>query len=162
MTEAIISLGSNMGDRKLNLTSAINALGIVPGVGIIESSNLYETIPFGVPDEQSNYLNCCVKVSVELSAHALLGVCLGIEAAMGRERKFRFSSRIIDIDLLLYADHTYNTKELAIPHPRIRERAFVIVPMGDLCKDKSFYNFDFSFEFNTLSRAGINLISRRV
>lgn len=158
MTEAIISLGSNMGDRKLNLTSAINALETVPGIEIVESSSLYETIPFCVPDEQSNYLNCCVKVSVELSAHALLGVCLGIEAAMGRERKFRFCSRIIDIDLLLYADHTYSTKELTVPHPRIRERAFVIVPMGDLCEDKIFYNFDFSFEFNTLNRTGINLI----
>ena len=158
MTEAIIALGSNLGYRKSNLNKAIESLRLVPGVKVIKVSNFYETVPFGVPDKQNNYINCCVRISTELSAHALLGDCLGIEAANGRKREFKFSARVLDMDLLLYGGCKYNTQELIVPHPRIRERAFVIIPMGDICENKTFYNFDFSQEFNVIDRSGIKLL----
>ena len=157
MTEAILALGSNLGDKKLNLIRAIKSLNLVPGIETLKVSNFYETEPFGVPDKQENYINCCVRVSTSLSAHVLLGVCLGIEAAMGRTREFKFSSRVIDIDLILYGDFTCDTDELKLPHPGIRERAFVIIPMSDICKEKLFYSFDFSKAFKTIDKSGVTL-----
>ena len=102
MKKAVIALGTNLGHRWENLSKAIRALELLPGsTTVVASSHIYETEPFETPDEQNNYLNMCIIVMTELSPHALLGACLGIEAAMGRKRKIKNGARVIDIDLLL-------------------------------------------------------------
>lgn len=144
MKEAVIALGSNLFDREKNLKTAINSLNKLPETSLIQISSIYETKPFQVPDAQNNYLNCCVKINTNLSPEMLMGACLGIESAMGRKRPYKNASRIIDLDLLLYQDVTVCNKFLTLPHPKIKERAFVMIPLTDLYKDQTALNFDFS------------------
>ncbi|MCD7775104.1 MAG: 2-amino-4-hydroxy-6-hydroxymethyldihydropteridine diphosphokinase [Clostridiales bacterium] len=147
MKTAIVGIGTNIGDRRRNVESAIEALKHLPNTEIAAVSPIYETEPWGYT-EQNRFYNVCVKISTELSPSALLGACLGIEAAFGRERPFKNSPRIIDIDLLLYEEAELNTPELTLPHPRMRERAFVLVPLKDILTDLKFggYNFNEDFE----------------
>ncbi len=161
MNEALLALGSNIGDREKNLDFAIKSVGSVPSTVVLAISNFYVTEPFGVPDKQNNYINCCIKIKTTFSSESLLGVCLGIEAAMGRKREHRFASRIIDIDLLLYEDEKKSTQELTVPHPRIKERAFVLVPLNDICPQQSFRGFDFSEAFNKLKKTDIKQIIKK-
>lgn len=155
MTEAVIELGSNLYSRKKNVESAIEAISKLPYTNIVKVSNFYETEPFGVPDKQDNYINCCVKIETDLLPETLLGCCLGIECAMGRVRTFKNAARIIDVDLLLYGDKKIDTVDLKLPHPRILERAFVLVPLSDLYLDKKTPVFDFSKQLNELDLTGI-------
>ncbi len=143
LPEAIISLGSNLGEKEKNIGFALNSINLIPETKLSKISNLYETKPLGVPNEQPNYLNCCAKIFTELSPQILLGALLGVEAAMGRERKFRFCERIIDIDLIFYENEVINEKNLILPHPRAMERAFVLVPLADICENMRFKNIDF-------------------
>ena len=143
LAEAIISLGSNLGEKEKNINYAINSVNLIPETKIIKVSGLYETTPVGVPNEQPNYLNCCAKISTELTPQMLLGALLGIESAMGRKRKFRFCERIIDIDLIFYENEKINEKYLTLPHPRAMQRAFVLVPLADICENMRFKNIDF-------------------
>lgn len=158
--EALLALGSNIGDKEKNLDFAIKSVRLVPTTVVLDISNFYETEPFRVPDKQDNYINCCIKIKTALSSEALLGVCLGIEAAMGRKREYKSASRIIDIDLLLYGDKKKDTDELTIPHPGIKDRPFVLLPMNDICYQKSFRGFDFSEAFNKIDKKDIRQIIR--
>lgn len=144
MKEAVLALGTNLLDREKNLQTAIEALKRLPGTVVEKVSSIYETEPFQTPDPQNDYLNCCVKIKTELSPEMILGCCLGIEAAMGRERPFKNAARIIDIDLLLYEGVAMNTAHLTLPHPRIKERAFVMVPLTDLYEDRVALGFGFN------------------
>ena len=126
--KAILGIGTNIGERKKNIALAVEALSKLPGTSVEKLSPMYETKPWGYT-EQNNFINVCVMLETDLSPNALLGACLGIESAMGRLRPFKNSPRIIDIDMLLYEDVKINTKELTIPHPFIRERPFVLVPI---------------------------------
>ena len=148
MKEAVIGLGTNLYDREGNLKKALGALRELPETTIEEISSIYETKPFETPDFQSNYLNCCAKIKTNLSPEMLLGACLGIEAAMGRVRLYKNAARIIDLDLLLYQNVSVFTKNLILPHPRIKERAFVMVPLSDLYKNKIALDFDFKSELS--------------
>ncbi|MDR0404226.1 MAG: 2-amino-4-hydroxy-6-hydroxymethyldihydropteridine diphosphokinase [Oscillospiraceae bacterium] len=130
--EAVLALGSNMNERGENIVRAVEVLSKVPIVNVKKISRVYETEPYGVPVQQENFLNCCLKISTNLSERALLGVCLGIEVSLGRERPYRFASRIIDIDLICYESCKINTAELCLPHSRAKDRPFVIAPMHDL------------------------------
>lgn len=158
MAQAILGLGTNLGNKMENLESAIEALSLIPRTKVEQVSHFYETAPFQVPDEQDVYLNCCVKISTELNPHTLLGCCLGIEAAMGRKRLFRFCSRIIDIDLLIYDEVDCDDKDLTLPHPRMKERAFVMVPLNDLCENQKFGNVDFAKELDICDKSEIKLV----
>ena len=131
MKKAVIGIGTNEGDRKDNINSAVNALSLVPSLFVKRVSPLYETKPWGFT-EQQNFYNCVCEVETELSPEALLGVCLGIEAGIGRVRKFKNGPRVIDLDLLVYENETRSTAELMLPHPGIGERAFVLSPLADL------------------------------
>lgn len=159
LSEAIVGIGSNMGDKISNVDNAIKALANLKGINVERVSNYYETIPFNVPDKQENYINCCVRLSTVYTVRVLLGICLGIESAMGRERKYRFCPRVIDIDVLAYGKERINDDELIVPHPRIKERAFVMIPMNDVCADKKFGVLDFSEEFKAIDKSGIRMIS---
>ena len=155
LVETILGLGTNIGNKEENLKNAIDSLKRVPKTKIIKVSRIYETKPFDVPDVQDNYLNCCVMLCTNLKPHTILGICLGIESNMGRQRPFKFSSRIIDIDLLLYDNFMCNDNDLILPHPHIKNRAFVMYPLNDLCVNQKFKNFDFSKEFNSINKSEI-------
>ncbi len=132
---AYVALGSNIGDGRKNIEDAIKALGSVPGVTVDAVSSMYVTKPWGYA-EQDDFVNACVRLLVDVSPEALLGICLGVEAGMGRVRKFTNGPRIIDIDVLLYGNEERNTKELILPHPRMFERDFVLVPLSDIAEDE--------------------------
>lgn len=143
MSRAVIALGSNLGSREKNLCAGVRSLSLLPGTQILDTSFVYETVPVGFL-EQPLFLNAAAVIETELSPRALLGACLGIEAALGRIRRFKNGPRILDIDLLLYENQTSSDPELTLPHPRMRERAFVLVPLFDLFPDGHVFNMVFS------------------
>jgi 2-amino-4-hydroxy-6-hydroxymethyldihydropteridine diphosphokinase len=132
MNEAVLGLGTNLGNKLENLRNAVSAIKRLSKTQLIQVSGIYETKPFEVPDKQQNFYNCCLKINTDLSPLTLLGACLGIEASLGRVRTFKNASRIIDIDLLLYNDIKINTEELTLPHKEILKRDFVLIPLLDL------------------------------
>lgn len=125
---AYVAFGGNIGDTRRIIKEAVDALMLVPGVSVLSVSDMLETKPWGY-EEQNNFINACAKLNVSISPQALLGVCLGIEAAVGRKRSIKNGPRIIDIDLIMYEDEEINTDELILPHPRMWERDFVLVPL---------------------------------
>jgi len=127
---AYLSLGSNLGDTEANLRTAAEQLE-QSGVHILRSSPLYETEPQGLKD-QPWFLNQVVEVETSLFPRQLLTAVKRIEIAMGRKPAPRNSARVIDIDILLYGTSVVRAKDLQIPHPRMSERRFVLVPLGDL------------------------------
>lgn len=137
-TYAYLGLGANLGDAAQQLAKAVNALNHVPMVSVDAVSPYYVTAPVGYLN-QPDFINQCVRVKTDLSPEALLGACLGIEAALGRERTFRNAPRVIDIDVLLFEGVQRNTDELTVPHPRMWERAFALVPLQDVLLSDSAY-----------------------
>lgn len=129
--KAVIGLGSNMGDKESNIRSALEAMELVPGTFVLRTSSMYATSPVGYK-EQDAFVNAAAEIETSLSPHALLGVCLGIEAEMGRKRTFKNGPRIIDIDLLLTEGFECSSEELCVPHPRMMQRAFVLIPLAEL------------------------------
>ncbi len=132
MKKAILSLGTNLNDKLDNLKTAIKFLENVPDTKILQVSKIYESEPFEVPKKQNNYYNCCVLLETKLDPHILLGVCLGVESAMGRKRPYKNASRIIDIDLIYYEGEIFNDQNLILPHPRAKDRVFILVPILDI------------------------------
>ncbi len=131
MNTVVLGLGTNIGDKRKNLNTAVHALSLLPQTRVIKASSVYKTKPVGF-DDQDDFLNANVLIETELSPHAVLGACLGIEASMGRVRLHKNGPRIIDIDVLLYESYFSDSFELTLPHPGIKERAFVMVPLLDL------------------------------
>lgn len=155
MHKVILGLGSNLGNRQENLSTAIHALERLPETTVIASSGIYETKPFEVANEQNDYLNQCVVLLTQLSPRALLGACLGIEAAMGRRRQIVHDSRIIDIDLIIYEGVTSSDAELTLPHPQMLRRAFVLIPLSDIFQDGNALGIDFSASLKRLDHSGV-------
>jgi 2-amino-4-hydroxy-6-hydroxymethyldihydropteridine diphosphokinase len=130
---AYVGLGSNLGHAEANLTQALELLGALDCVRLVTVSGLYLTEPQSRRD-QPWFLNQVAALGCDpgLTAHALLGSLLNIERRMGRERQVRFGPRLIDLDLLLFGDEVLQTEDLILPHPRMRERAFVLVPLREI------------------------------
>lgn len=162
MAKAVLGLGGNLGEREQNIYGAIDALGRLPGTAVLKISSLYQTPPFQVFDRQPDYLNCCVFIETELSPHALVGACLGIEAGMGRVRLVEKGARVIDLDLLLYEGRTENSAELALPHPRMLERAFVLVPLAELFPEGDALGLRFADALADVDTNGIQRMSSEV
>ena len=135
---AYLAFGSNIGDGEKTVRAAWDALKRVPGVFPQALSEMYITKPWGYTD-QPDFTNACGRVQTSLSPEALLGVCLGIEAGMGRVRKIRNGPRVIDIDLLLYEGETRDTEELCLPHPGVWQRDFVLLPLMDVADEKTLF-----------------------
>lgn len=131
MKQAYLAFGSNIGEPGQNVLAAWDALRFVPGVRPVVLSGLFVTKPWGYLD-QPDFVNACGLVETDLSPEALLGVCLGLEAGMGRVRTIKNGPRIIDIDLLLYEGEARDTRELVLPHPRMWERTFVLEPLAEI------------------------------
>ena len=130
MTTVYLSLGSNMGDRAENIARAIVALG-QRGVRVTRESSFYETEPLEIK-EQPWFLNCAIEAETELSPERLMEVLLEIEREMGRERRVPKGPRLIDMDILFYGSEIVQAAGLEIPHPRMAERKFVLVPLAEI------------------------------
>ena len=131
---AYLALGSNLSDRLANLQRAVDLLAEHQGVHVLRSSRVYETDPVGGPD-QPDYLNAVLEVETALPPGELLDACRAVEDSMGRVREERWGPRPIDVDLLTYGDRTIAEPGLEVPHPRMHERGFVLVPLSELCPD---------------------------
>ena len=134
MHRAYVALGSNLGDREAILRDALAALAATPGVERLRASSLYETEPIGPP--QGPYLNAVAELETTLDACALFARLGELERAAGRVRTAaRNAPRRLDLDLLLFDDACIETPALVVPHPRLHERAFVLVPLAELAAD---------------------------
>ena len=131
MSTAYLALGSNLGDRAALLRGALISLERGGAVRVVAESSVYETAPVGGP-EQPDYLNMVVAVETSLNPEALLERCLAAEAEHGRVRRERWGARTLDIDLLIYGGASMQTERLTLPHPRMTERAFVLVPLAEI------------------------------
>lgn len=131
---AFLGLGSNLGDRLTNLQGAVDALRDEPGLRVTGSSRVWETTPVGGPP-QPDYLNAVLRIETDLSARDLLAVAHRVEARLGRVRTERWGARTIDVDILLFDDERIDEPDLVVPHPRLAQRAFVILPLLELDPD---------------------------
>jgi dihydroneopterin aldolase/2-amino-4-hydroxy-6-hydroxymethyldihydropteridine diphosphokinase len=129
--DGVLALGSNLGDRKRTLSSAVADLAGTPGLEVVAASPVVETDPVGGP-EQPDYLNAVVAVRGTLAPHALLAACLAVEARHGRERRVRWAARTLDVDVITYGDLVLDTPDLVLPHPRAAHRSFVLAPWAAL------------------------------
>lgn len=125
---AFLGLGSNLGERLDNLQRAVDLLDDDARTRVDAVSGVYETEPVGGP-EQGPYLNLAVRVATRRSPSSLLALANRVEAALGRVRAERWGPRTVDVDLLLYGERVVATRRLQVPHPRLAERAFVLVPL---------------------------------
>lgn len=129
---AYIGVGSNLQSPKAQVVKAMDAIGLLDGVRLVARSNLYRSAAVG-PSGQPDYINAVVKVETQLGAPELLAALLELEARLGRVRGGeRWGPRIIDLDLLLYADQCHDSERLTLPHPQIPFRPFVLVPLRDV------------------------------
>jgi 2-amino-4-hydroxy-6-hydroxymethyldihydropteridine diphosphokinase len=133
VTSAYLALGSNLGDRGATLQRAVELLMVADGIRVVRSSRVFETAPVGPP--QPDYLNAVVEIDTTLDPRGLLEACQAVERELGRERRERWGPRTIDVDVLAYDDLEVDEPDLRIPHPRMHERAFVLVPLGELDAD---------------------------
>lgn len=129
--QAFIGLGSNLGDRAAMLRGAVARLGRCDGVAVVAASAVYETEPVSVTDQPS-FLNQVVAIETTLAPEQLLDALQAIEAEFGRVRDVRWGPRTLDLDLLAYEGEARDTERLVLPHPRMFERAFVLVPLREL------------------------------
>jgi len=136
MTEAFLALGGNLGNARETLARAIARLCDSGDVRVLARSSDYLTPPWGVED-QPPFVNLCIKVDTALTPQALLARAQAVERAFGRDRAGgqRWGPRTLDIDILTYDDLVLNEPELTLPHPRLFERAFVLVPLAEIAPD---------------------------
>jgi 2-amino-4-hydroxy-6-hydroxymethyldihydropteridine diphosphokinase len=137
MAEALLALGGNVGDVRATLDRAVAALCDGEEVRLLARSADYRTPPWGVEDQPA-FVNLCIAVETALTPRALLARSQAIERALGRERSSerRWGPRSVDIDLIAYDDLALNEPDLKLPHPRLFERAFVLVPLAEIAADK--------------------------
>jgi 2-amino-4-hydroxy-6-hydroxymethyldihydropteridine diphosphokinase len=131
---AYIGLGSNLGDKAADLRNAIQLLGESNGCSVVRVSSLYVTRPVGVED-QPEFFNAVLELRTCLEPPDLLKACLEVERKIGRTRTIRWGPRVIDVDILLYGNASVNAEDLVIPHPRLLERAFVLIPLAEIAPE---------------------------
>lgn len=131
MVKVYLGLGSNMGDRAHQLQQAIQIIDRFQHIDVTSVSPIYETEPVGYTD-QPQFLNLCIEIETTLKPQELLKRCLETEQALHRVRKIRWGPRTLDVDILLYGNEIIEEDNLIIPHPRMVERAFVLIPLNDI------------------------------
>jgi 2-amino-4-hydroxy-6-hydroxymethyldihydropteridine diphosphokinase len=134
MALALIALGSNLQQPEVQISKAIQVLAGTTGLKLLKASSLYATAPVGY-DNQPDFINAVVQVSTEIPAPKLMQLLLDIEQTFGRERPFPNAPRILDLDLLDYDGLRLDTELLKLPHPRMHERGFVILPLAEILPD---------------------------
>lgn len=133
-TRAFLGLGSNLGDRLANLQHGADLLAAAHGIELVASSRVYETDPVG-GIEQPDFLNAVLEISTDLVASDLLARCVEVEAELGRTREIHWGPRTLDVDLLIYDEAEIVQPDLIVPHPRMHERSFVMMPLLELEPD---------------------------
>ncbi|PIZ03554.1 MAG: 2-amino-4-hydroxy-6-hydroxymethyldihydropteridine diphosphokinase [Gammaproteobacteria bacterium CG_4_10_14_0_8_um_filter_38_16] len=133
-TIAYIALGSNLNNPEKQVEDALKFIRLIASTAVIAESSLYESTPLGFAD-QPNYINQVIAIETTLTAHALLRALQSIENKMGRVRKVRWGSRIIDCDIILFGNEKMATPELTIPHPEYKNRDFVLYPLAEIAPD---------------------------
>ncbi|UKP00737.1 2-amino-4-hydroxy-6-hydroxymethyldihydropteridine diphosphokinase [Nostoc sp. UHCC 0870] len=133
VVRSALALGSNIGDSVATLEAATQALTAIPGIELEAKSSWYRTKAVGPP--QPDYINACIILQVKMSPQELLDTLLATEQKFGRVRRERWGARSLDLDILLYDDLILDTPNLQIPHPRMHERAFVLVPLVEIAPD---------------------------
>lgn len=135
MTTAYIGIGSNVGDRVGFCRRAVEALTLSDGITVVKVSSLYETAPLGGPPQRS-FINLVAKVETELEPRGVLETCKQLEQRMGREPSdIRWGPRVVDLDILLYGSEKISEPDLEIPHARLKERRFALVPLLEIDPD---------------------------
>lgn len=135
MTQKVyIAIGSNLGRRAANCARAVDLIGLLRDTEVTGKSSLYETEPWGVTG-QPGFINAVVEVRTSLEPEGLFRALKSIEADMGRKDAGRWGPRVIDLDIIFYGDMVVEKEGLTIPHPRLHERAFVLVPLNDIAPD---------------------------
>lgn len=129
-----LGFGTNLGDRKKNLSQALNTLNDRPDLAVLRTSSIYETEPWGLADQPS-FLNIVAEIATSIPPGELLERVKKLEQDMGREDGPRFGPRLIDIDILLLEDQVVDEPDLTVPHARLHERAFVLVPLAELAPE---------------------------
>ena len=138
----VLSLGTNIGNRKNNLFSAVKSLDLIPETKVLDCSSIYETEPVGYA-QQDDFYNIALLLESKFEPNEMLGICMGLEAGFNRVREFKNGPRILDVDVIFCEDKKINTKNLTVPHPRYFERRFVLEPMLELFPDGEFFGVDF-------------------
>ena len=133
--DVYIGLGSNLGDKRANCLKALRMIDGLIDTEVKAVSPFYRTEPVGVEDDQDWYLNAVALLNTGLTARQLMAELLGIEKGLGRQRKKKWDSRTIDLDILFYGNEVVREPDLEIPHPRLHLRRFVLVPLADLAPD---------------------------
>lgn len=154
MSRAYLSLGSNIGDKKNNLDEAVKLIKSNSYISDVLVSEYYETAPVGYLD-QDVFMNIVVQINTTLDSYKLLDFCHEIEEALKRKRIIRWGPRTIDVDILLFDDIISDDERLTIPHPRMTERAFVIVPLYDLSQELVINNLAIKDIFYSLNKDDI-------
>jgi 2-amino-4-hydroxy-6-hydroxymethyldihydropteridine diphosphokinase len=131
---AFVALGANLGDAQETVLSAIQSIAQLPQSTLISSSSLYRTAP--VESSGADYINAVVKISTALPVYALLKLLQNLEHTAGRERPYRNAPRTLDLDLLLYGDAQIQSDSLTVPHPRMSQRAFVLIPLAEIAPER--------------------------
>ena len=132
MTRVFLGIGTNLGDRERNLQAAFAILS--QKMVILKESSIYQTAPWGYLDQPA-FLNQVIEAQTDLSPLNLLGFLKDTEKVLGRQANFRYGPRLIDLDILFYGNRIIQTPRLQIPHPRIAQRAFVLVPLAEIAPD---------------------------
>jgi 2-amino-4-hydroxy-6-hydroxymethyldihydropteridine diphosphokinase len=154
--EVLIGLGGNLGDPVKNIRQALDMIGKNAACKVEAVSSFWRTPPWGKLD-QPDFINACAKVSTQLEPRAFLDLCLQTEKALKRVRNERWGPRSIDIDILFFGDRKIEEEGLVIPHPRIAERAFVLVPLAEIAPDVLLDGMTISERAREISRKGISL-----
>jgi 2-amino-4-hydroxy-6-hydroxymethyldihydropteridine diphosphokinase len=162
MVEALIALGGNIGDVRATFEEAIACLCRDENVRLLARSSDYRTPPWGVT-EQPAFVNAAIAVATSLSPHDLLGRTMDCERRLGldRARKQPWGPRNIDIDILAYGDEVLNDRDLTLPHPRLLERAFVLVPLAEIAPDRLIAGIKVEDALGRLDRSGIERLPPR-
>jgi 2-amino-4-hydroxy-6-hydroxymethyldihydropteridine diphosphokinase len=135
VTEAILSLGGNLGNREQTLFEAIQEISALKKVKLVHTSSFYETVALTLAGEDENapkFLNCVIKIETELTPKKLLKKLFEIENNHGRVRLERWGPRTLDIDIIVFGNEFVQTKSLQIPHPRTHQRGFVLIPWAEI------------------------------
>lgn len=153
---ATLGLGGNIGDPKAAMADALRLLNGRDDCRVLAVSKLYSTPPWGKTD-QADFFNCCALIETTLAPEDLLATGLSIEKGMKRERLERWGPRTIDIDVLTYGDVEQDTQPLQLPHPRMTERAFVLMPLADIAPDLMIKGKPVSFWLALVNADGITV-----
>jgi 2-amino-4-hydroxy-6-hydroxymethyldihydropteridine diphosphokinase len=156
MVEAFLGLGGNVGNARKTIDEAIMLLCGKSGIRLLARSSAYRTAPWGVEDQPA-FINVCIAVETSLTPHRVLARAQAVENALGRDRgkERRWGPRPIDIDLLAYDDLKLQTPELTLPHPRLFERAFMLVPLAEIAPERMIGGVRLREALVRLDRSGI-------